>query len=152
MPRKPRWMQLAHDAAYRVMCRGHNREPLFADPDDRAHFFALLARYRDRFGFRLYHYGVMTNHVHLLLQLDDARRLSSLMAGAAVGLHASCQPPARLRWTPLARSVQITAVQREGYWLSCARTIEQQPRNVSRLECSDRAGCSEVPLPYGKCV
>src|SRR6266849_1484219 len=81
MPRKPRWLQLARDAAYHVLSRGHNREVLFADGADLGYFLGLLARYRQRFGFRLLHYCLMTNHFHLLLQLDDPRQLSSLMAG-----------------------------------------------------------------------
>jgi hypothetical protein len=53
MPRVPRWRQLAHDAAYHVMSRGHNREALFADPDDTRYFLSLLDRYQQRSGFRL---------------------------------------------------------------------------------------------------
>jgi hypothetical protein len=56
MPRVPRWMQLARDAAYHVMTRGHNRGALFADADDTRYFLGLLDRYRRRFGFRLHHY------------------------------------------------------------------------------------------------
>jgi putative transposase len=62
MPRVPRWRQLARDAASHVLTRGHNREALFADPDDSRSFLGLLDRYRRRFGFRLYHYCLMTAH------------------------------------------------------------------------------------------
>jgi putative transposase len=62
------------------MTRGHNRSALFADADDCRYFLGLLDRYRRRFGFRLFHYCLMTNHLYLLLQLDDPRRLSALMA------------------------------------------------------------------------
>ena len=44
MPRQPRWLQLARDGAYHVLSRGHNREALLADADDRRDFLALLAR------------------------------------------------------------------------------------------------------------
>ena len=53
MPRKPRWMQLAADAAYHVLNRGQNRQTVFADTADLRYFLSLLARYRQRFGFRL---------------------------------------------------------------------------------------------------
>ena len=59
-------MLLAQDAAYHVMSRGHNREAIFADPDDVRYFLGLLVRYRERLGFRLYHYCVLANHFHLL--------------------------------------------------------------------------------------
>ena len=80
MPRRPRWMQRARAAAYHVLSRGHNREAIFADPDDRGSFLQLLARYRDRFGC-LYHDCLMSNHLHLLLQLDEPRRLRATVTG-----------------------------------------------------------------------
>jgi hypothetical protein len=39
--------------AYHVMSRGHNREVLFADPDDARHFLNLLDRSHRRHGLRL---------------------------------------------------------------------------------------------------
>jgi len=54
MPRKPRWMQLAEGAGYHVLSRGHNREAIFADAEDCRYFLSLLARYRERFGLRLF--------------------------------------------------------------------------------------------------
>ncbi len=56
------------------MNRGHNREQIFGDDDDRRHFLLLLARYQKRFGLRLYHDCLMTNHFHLLVQLQRPSR------------------------------------------------------------------------------
>lgn len=81
MPRVPRRRQWTEAACYHVMNRGHNREVVFADDDDRGHFLALLARYQQCFPWRLYHYCLMSNHFHLLLQLADPKKLSSLLAG-----------------------------------------------------------------------
>ena len=78
MPRKQQW---AEEACYHVMDRGHNREAVFADDADRGHFLRLLGCYRERFGFRLYHYCLRDNHLHLLLQLQEPRHLSPLLAG-----------------------------------------------------------------------
>src|SRR3954451_18533437 len=38
-----------------------------------------------RFGFRLVHYAVMGNHVHLLVEAPDRRALSRAMKGSACG-------------------------------------------------------------------
>ena len=40
-PRKQQWTE---EACYHVMNRGHNRERIFGDDDDRRHFLGLLAR------------------------------------------------------------------------------------------------------------
>jgi putative transposase len=81
MPRKPRCRQWTETACYHLMDRGHNREIVFADDEDRAAFLGLVSRYQQRFGFRLYHYCLMTNHFHLLVHLQQASHVSRLMAG-----------------------------------------------------------------------
>jgi len=127
MPRKPRWMQLAADAAYHVLNRGQNRQTVFADTDDRRYFRSLLARYRQRFGFRLYHYCLMSNHFHLLLQLHDPRRLSALMAGLLLAYVRYCQRRHRCVGHVWQGRFKSPLVQRESYWLSCGRYIERNP-------------------------
>ena len=74
MSRSPRRQQWTDEACYHVMNRGDNREQIFGDDDDRRHFLLLLARYQKRFGLRLYHYCLMTNHFHLLVQLQRPSR------------------------------------------------------------------------------
>lgn len=88
MPRRNEW---AEEACYHLMNRGHNREAIFLDDEDRHAFLGLVDRYRKRFGFRLYHHCVMTNHFHLLLQLDDPKQLSALMAGLLRAYVHHCQ-------------------------------------------------------------
>jgi putative transposase len=127
MTRVPRWQQRADGGYYHLMDRGHDRAAIFADDEDRRAFLALLGRYRERFGFRLHHYCLMTNHFHLLVQLRRPRDLSPLMAGL---LRAYVHPCHRRhgfvghRWQGRFKS---PAVQRDGYLRSCGRYIERNP-------------------------
>jgi len=139
MPRKPRWMQLVRDAGYHVMARGHTREAVFADPQDTRAFLGLLDRYRQRFGVRLYHYCLMTNHFHLLLQLDDCRRLSALMAGLLLVYARHCNRKHGFVGHLWKGRFKSPVIQREGYWLSCGRYIERNPVE---------AGLASEPLSY----
>lgn len=72
MPRVPRCQQHTGSACYHVMNRGHNREVVFHDDEDRVFFLHLLARYRNRFDLLIYHYCLMSNHFHVVVQLDAA--------------------------------------------------------------------------------
>src|SRR5438105_3012059 len=81
MPGRPRQQQRTPTAYYHVMNRGHNREVVFRDDEDHAYFLELLARYRERFAVQLFHYCLMNNHFHLLVQCETARELSPWMAG-----------------------------------------------------------------------
>src|SRR5438128_2010240 len=81
MPRVARRLQGAAGVYFHVMNRGHNREVVFPKDEDRAYFLELLARYRERFAVRLFHYCLMSNHFHLLVRADDPQELSPWMAG-----------------------------------------------------------------------
>jgi putative transposase len=139
MPRKPRGLQLAEHVAHHVMNRGHNREAVFGDAEDMSYFLGLLRRYHDRFSFRLYHYCLMSNHLHLLMQLDDPRRLSALMAGLLLAYARYFNRRYRFVGHLWQGRFKSPAVQREQYWLSCGRYIERNP-----LE----AGLVKAPWDY----
>jgi len=78
MARKPR---VEFDGAfYHVIVRGNQRQRIFQDDPDRISYLERLQHYRQRFGFRLYAYVLMSNHVHLLLQTGRVP-LSKIMQG-----------------------------------------------------------------------
>ena len=51
-----------------VISRGIERRALFRDDTDRAKYLSLGARAAERFGFRLFAWCLMDNHVHLALE------------------------------------------------------------------------------------
>ena len=55
-------------AIYHLTVRCNNRQPLFREDKDRERYLELLHRYRDLFGYRLYAYILLTNHLQLLLE------------------------------------------------------------------------------------
>ncbi len=95
--------------------------------EDYCSFLGLLARYRQRTGLRLFHYCLMSNPFHLLLQMETARQLSAFMAGLFRSYvhHFIC------RWGFVGHLWQgrfkSPVVQTEGYLLSCGRYIERNP-------------------------
>ena len=78
MPRKP----VEHCGAfYHVITRGNQRQNLFHDPNqDREFYLDRLEQYRKRYGFTIYAYVLMSNHVHLLVETAKAP-LSKIMQG-----------------------------------------------------------------------
>jgi putative transposase len=137
MSRSPRRHFWVESAAYHLMDRGHNRQVVFRDDEDRATFANLLLRYRKAFAFRLFHYCLLSNHFHLLMQLPDPRLLSRLMAGLLRAyvhhMHRRHAFVGHL-WQGRFKS---PVVQGEGYWLSCGRYIERNPLEAGM-----------VPLPW----
>jgi putative transposase len=127
MPRSARRHVWTAAACYHVLNRGHARETLFHDDADRGRFLELLARYRDRFGFRLYHYCLMDNHFHLLLQLPEARTLSALLAGLQVAYWHHYRRRYDLVGHLFQGRCKTPAVEADAYLLSCGRYLERNP-------------------------
>lgn len=78
MARKPR-VEFA-GAFYHVICRGNQRQTIFHSDVDRSHYLDRLEQYRERYGFTVYAYVLMTNHVHLLIETGKVP-LSKIMQG-----------------------------------------------------------------------
>ena len=78
MPRKPRVEYCG--AFYHVITRGIQRQNLFHNNQDREFYLDRLEQYRKRYGFTIYAYVLMSNHVHLLVESAKAP-LSKIMQG-----------------------------------------------------------------------
>src|SRR3990172_9993046 len=78
MARKPR---VEFDGAfYHVIVRGNQRQKVFGDDRDRLAYLERLEQYRERFGFSVYAYVLMANHIHLLVETKRVP-LSKIMQG-----------------------------------------------------------------------
>lgn len=66
MPRAGR--KQSESGIYHIMLRGINRQNLFEDDEDRQKFSETLAFYKEKSGYRIYAYCIMSNHVHILMK------------------------------------------------------------------------------------
>jgi REP element-mobilizing transposase RayT len=67
-------------ALYHVVARGNERKAIFRDDADREFYLRRLAHYREKYGFFVWAYCLMDNHVHLGLEMGKVP-LSRVMAG-----------------------------------------------------------------------
>lgn len=63
-----------------VIARGNHRQNIFLEPADWEHFLAHLGKVKALRPFRLYAYCLMSNHIHLLIEVLQAS-LSTIMHG-----------------------------------------------------------------------
>lgn len=61
------------------MTRGNNRNEIFKSQTDYFYYLKLLRRFKDELDFDLYHYCLMPNHVHLLIQTKKSNDFSLFM-------------------------------------------------------------------------
>jgi putative transposase len=58
-------------AFYHVILRGNSGQTIFFDDKDRTRFYLLLQEGVERFGHRIHAFCLMTNHIHLAIQIAD---------------------------------------------------------------------------------
>jgi putative transposase len=69
---------------YHVIKRGNNREVIFAEEEDYQHYLNTLQRYKKKYGFKLFAYCLMTNHVHLLIKIGQEGTISRIVQSITI--------------------------------------------------------------------
>lgn len=78
MARKPRIE--FEGALYHVITRGNQKQKIFRTTEDNERYLKILEDYKMRYGFLLYAYVLMENHVHLLMETQKTP-LSKILQG-----------------------------------------------------------------------
>lgn len=79
----PRTARIApQENIYHILTRGNNRKVIFKDKSDYARYIEILRHYKQKYRFLLYHYALMGNHIHLVLEpTAKGGRLAEIMKG-----------------------------------------------------------------------
>lgn len=82
MPRGPRLT--LNNTVFHIINRGNAKQTIFHDKEDFSKFLEILARYKDKFGFKMYHFCLIPNHHHFEWEIFQAESLSKAMQGIAL--------------------------------------------------------------------
>ena len=124
MARKPR---VEFDGAlYHVIVRGNQRQRTFQDDQDRSAYLERIEHYRQRYGFRLYAYVLMSNHVHLLMETKNVA-LSKIMQGIQASYTQSYNRRHRKVGHLFQGRYKAILCDRNTYWLELVRYIHLNP-------------------------
>lgn len=122
MPRSSRLVVPA--GTYHVLCRGNNRQTIFQSQDDRQTYLRLLGRYLRRYDLCLYHYALMSNHVHLIQYALREGALSRAMHG----VNLTYAQYYRKKYGGIGHFWQDRfksfLIEKESYLLECGRYVE----------------------------
>ncbi len=123
---------------YHIISRGNNRELVFQEKEDFEKYLEICKRYKDQYDFRLYHWILMNNHIHLLIETKDSS-LSKIMQGInltyTIWFNRKNGKVGHL-WQDRYKSA---VVEKDNYLLECGRYIERNPL---------RAGIVKDPKEY----
>jgi putative transposase len=132
-----------------VTCRGNRRQPIFTDDHDRERYLELLGAVSRKLGWRCLVYCLMSNHVHLVLEVPD-RTLSrgmQLLSGSYAQAY-------NLRHGWIGHLFQgrfhSEAVEPEGHGLELTRYVPDNPRRAGMVKRADDWRWSSLRAVLGK--
>lgn len=150
MPRTARVAPKEH--VYHVLTRGNNRQDVFEDEEDFRKYLDILLRYKEKYHFKLYHYVLMTNHVHLVIEPSEGGgSLSEIMKGINLAYAQHYKRKYRHTghfWQDRYKSIIIS---KDGYLLACGSYVELNPVRAKIVEDpKDYTWSSYRVYGYGK--
>ena len=80
MPRQARL--ILDDVGYHIITRGNQKQSIFRDETDNKVYLKLISRYKEKYGFKIYGWCLMDNHVHMVIE-------SGLLGKAMHGINLS---------------------------------------------------------------
>lgn len=149
----PRTARIApKEYTYHVLTRGNNRQDVFKDERDYKRYLGILQKYKEKYKFKLYHYVLMKNHIHLVLETTErGGSLAEVMKG--INLSYAQYYKAKYKhighfWQDRYKSIIIS---KNGYLLACGSYAELNPVRAKIVEDpKDYKWSSYNTYAYGK--
>jgi len=132
MPRQARF--LPPNNAFHIMCRGNNGNQIFRSEEDYLRYLSLIKKYKDEHQFDLYHYCLMSNHVHFLIMVKEGKEFSGFMKKLNLSYFNYYQRNYGWNghfWQDRFKSKLITE---DIYLIQCGKYIELNPVRASIVE------------------
>lgn len=136
MPRGRRLIPVS-DAALHIIARGNNRYYLFANNDDKAYYLSALKGLKEENNIDIFHYCLMTNHVHLVVWLRAQHTLSKCIKQLNLRYFNYYKKTYGYTGCLWQRRFKSNLIDTDTYLLQCGKYIELNPvraQIVSRPE------------------
>ncbi len=126
-----------NNAVYHVCVRGNNRQYILQEEKDKITFIESLEKFRSRFGYKVYCFVIMDNHVHLVIKVNSLISISKIMH--AVTLSYSVKFRKKYGYTGYVWQGRFksSVIEGERYILECIDYIHANPIRagiVARIE------------------
>lgn len=150
MPRTARIAPKEH--VYHILTRGNNRQDVFKRVQDYKKYIEILQRYKEKYKFKLYHYVLMSNHVHLVLEpAEKGGTLAEIMKGINLSYaqyYKICYKHTGHFWQDRYKSIIIS---KDNYLLACGSYVELNPVRARIVEdTQDYRWSSYNAYAYGR--
>ncbi len=137
MPGSARRHQLQGSLVYHVINRGNRRDDVFHYAEDYKYFIKLLSDYSDRFEASIYHWVIMPNHYHIVLEIANPENLSKMMAGLARSYVHYYQKNYKVGGHIWQGRFKSQPIEKEKYLMRCGRYIERNPVEAKMVRLAE---------------
>jgi len=125
MPREAR--VVTENACYHIITRGNQKQLVFLDSLDYERYLSILAKYKNKYKFKLYCFCLMPNHVHLVIEVKESFLVSKIMKclnlSYTIYFNSRHQKVGHL-WQDRFKS---KIIEKDAYLLECMNYIELNP-------------------------
>lgn len=125
MPRMPRLLE--DDKYYHILTRGNDRKRIFRHEQDYLYFLRLISQYILKYPVLIYHYCVMDNHMHFLIEAIEARDVPKFLQAILQCYAAYFRKRYNHSGFLFQNRYKSYLIDKESYLLDCARYIERNP-------------------------
>ncbi|MDD5692575.1 MAG: transposase [Candidatus Omnitrophica bacterium] len=139
MPRRPRI--LVDGGYYHILSRGNDRRKLFRYRQDYRIFLKVIKAYLKKFKVALVNYCLMPNHIHLLIQAQEADDLPKFMQGVLQVYASYFRKRYHSTGFVFQNRYKSLFIDKDSYLMECARYIERNP-----LRAKITSNLSEYPF------
>jgi len=132
MPRTARIY--TEEGAFHILARGNNKQKIFLSANDFAAYKSLLKKLKGEHPFKLYHYCLMANHVHLIIETNQKTSLSRFMKRLNLAYYSYFKKKygyAGHFWQDRFKSLLIS---KDEYLTACGLYIERNPVKAKMVE------------------
>lgn len=149
----PRIARIApKEYVYHVLTRGNNRQDVFKEKKDYEKYLEILQKYKEKYKFKLYHYVLMTNHIHLVIEpTEKGGALAEIMKGINLSYAQSYKGKYKHIghfWQDRYKSIIVS---KDNYLLACGSYVELNPVRAKMVEDpKDYKWSSYNTYAYGK--
>jgi len=132
MPRQARI--IIPNFPYHVLNRANNKEVVFLDNEDFRFFLQQVKKYKEKFRVKIYHYCVMPNHYHFLIEPQAPESLARFMHGLMLVYAQHVQRKYGKVGHIWQERYKSSIIEKESYLDQCGYYIEDNPRRAGLVK------------------
>ncbi len=132
MPRTARF--IIPKFPHHILNRANNKEIIFLDDSDFRFFLDQIKKYKQKFGVKIYHYCIMPNHYHFLIEPVTKESLTAFMQALMLVYAQYVQRKYGKVGHIWQERYKSPVIQAEDYLAYCGYYIEDNPRRAGLVK------------------